>query len=207
MSANKAEKLLSKTLGSLERIVDLDGKLAKPDDSDSLPPPFGGMGKWLSLIQRTLQISLDQLKKGTVFDEDDLIDYLKGSNPKTKLLESILEVVAPSLETSRMERYQAAVKQRRKGSEVEVLMLHLLQGAYILIEQGDIDAPEEHTKALSDAIMAVSAVKPSVADDGDDTKYHHSGSGDMLNNTGSGTFNLNKGDGTQNIANTITIEK
>ncbi|KAH7129744.1 hypothetical protein B0J13DRAFT_563303 [Dactylonectria estremocensis] len=207
MSATKAEKLLSKTLISLERIIELDRKLERPDDSDSLPPPFGSMGQWLGLIHRTMQISQEQLKKGTLFDEDDLIGYLKASNPKTKVLEAVLEAVVPSMETSRTDRYHASMKQRKKGSAVDVLILDLLQGAYDLIEEGDVEASEEHANALSDAITEVSSMKSSAPDNGDDAKYHHSGSGDMLNNTGSGTINVNKANGTQNIANTITYHK
>lgn len=203
MVANKVENLLADTLASLGGTAELCCTL---DDADDLPPVFGRAGQWIGLVQQILRSAQDQLRAATAdTDEDDLVDALKASKKAAKRLESIFKDVAPAGETPRQDRYQAAV--RRQGKDrVEVVLLELLKGTNELVEDELIEATAEQTKALCDAVEDLSAMEPSVPEDGR-AGFFYSGSGDQINNTGSGHLNINKGRGNQHIAKTIRIGK
>ncbi|KAF4630030.1 hypothetical protein G7Y89_g8112 [Cudoniella acicularis] len=160
----------------------------------------------IGLVQQILQGAEDQLKVGTLdTDDDGLVDTLKASKKKAKLLESISKGVAPAAETLRLDRYQAAVRTQGKD-RVEVALLGLLGGANDLVEDELIKATAGQAKALCDAVEELSATESFVSEDGK-AGFFHSGSGDMINDTGPGTQNINKGRGTQNIAKSIKIGK
>ncbi|KAH8587497.1 hypothetical protein B0O99DRAFT_526635 [Bisporella sp. PMI_857] len=203
MSSNKVENLLPDTLASLKRTAELCTTMNGVDD---LLPVFHEVGRWVGLVQQTLQGAQDQLKAGTLdTEDDDLINTLKASKKSAKLLESIFKDVAPAAETSRLDRYQAAVRTQGKD-RVEVVLLKLLGCANDLVEDELIKATAEQSMALCDAVEELSTMESSVPEDGK-AGFFHSGSGDMINNTGLGTQNINKGRGTQNIAKSIKIGK
>ncbi|RYP03329.1 hypothetical protein DL764_005225 [Monosporascus ibericus] len=196
------ETLLSDTLGSVKNTAELCGSI---HSTEGLAPIFQEAPQCIDLLQQILQSVQDQLAAGALdTDDDDLSDSLKTTKKEVKHLESIYRDIAPEGATSRVDRYQAAV--RKPGMDrVEVLLLRLLEVLNDLVEDGVIKTTAEHTKALSDAIDKLSAMEPSVPDE--KSGFHHSGSGDMYNNTGLGTQNINKGRGTQNIAKTMRIGK
>ena len=203
MLGNKVGDLLSDTLASFKSTA---GLCSPMDGADDLTPVFRGMGQWVGLVQQILQGAQDQLKAGTLdTEDDDLVDTLKASKKKAKLLECIVREVAPTAETSRLDRYRAAVQKQPKH-RVEVVLLELLKGADKLVEEELIKATAEQAKALCGAIEELSAMEPSMPGDRN-ARFSHSGSGDMINNTGPGTQNINKGHGTQNIAKIIKIGK
>ena len=202
MLGNKAEDLLSDTLASFKSTAELCSSM---DGADDLPLVFRGVGQWVGLVQQILQGAQDQLKAGTLdTEDDDLVDTLKASKKKAKLLECIFKDVAPTAETSRLDRYRAAVQKQRKY-RVEVVLLELLKRADELVEDKLIKATAEQAEALCDAVEELSAIEPAMPDR--KARFSRSGSGDMINNTGPGTQNINKGHGTQNIAKIIKIGK
>ncbi|KAK8041564.1 hypothetical protein PG994_014571 [Apiospora phragmitis] len=139
-------------------------------DAEALPAAFTEILKHLPPVCEALTCALAQIEQreddSTWAEVKDSMDQCKA---KAGILESIYGKVVPSVAAQRIERYRDAM------------------------DEGMKVAPEAHLRTLAEVMTQVSAISPSLQDDGSASGIYNCGSGPQSVNTGLGEqFNNNK---------------
>lgn len=168
-------------------------------DSSNLPPAFRDAARRIPLIQDTLRTAEMHLKE---YDQDEayktMRPTLEGCKDKAEHLREIFQKVTAQDKTLSFERYSRAARALGKRTRVESIMKGMLEDVHLLTENHAIKAATEaQVGKLVEAISEMSAIQPSLPDDGSSFSFQNSGSGSQNVNTGSGTQNINAGTGYQ----------
>jgi NACHT NTPase-like protein len=165
-------------------------------DDKSLREAFHGAGRGLLLVQEALEATKPHLQ-GRQRAGDAQSAPLKACDVKAKLSEGIFKDVAQAPETSRFERYKAAVQQQGRGQSAEFLTIGMMRDVCNLAEESTIKAAmTERVKGLRDAIDKLSKMEPSIPNEGLGYAFNNFGPGDQFN-APYGTQNTTTGNGNQ----------
>lgn len=156
-------------------------------DDKGLREAFHEAGRGLPLVERALRGAQCNLAKVP----QSAMNLLEACNTKAKISASIFEAVAQGPETSRLERYKAAVRQEGKGSTVEALVVGMMKDLCALAENYAI---QDQVMGLREAIEKLSKMEGSLPKEESGKTFTHSGPGDQFNTTG-GTLNTSRGSG------------
>lgn len=195
MTGTNATSWISSTVAILKATT-RDYNIVK--DDNGLREAFHEAGRGLLLIEEALQNTETQLNgRGLVGDPKNAIKLLEACNTKANLSESIFKDVAQAPETSRFERYKAAVQQQGKGNTAEVLTWRMMEDVCNLAENHTTkEAMKDQIKGLRDAIDKLAKMEPSVPNEGSGNTFNSYGTGNQFNTLG-GTQNNNTGNGYQ----------
>ncbi|OAL48442.1 SesA protein [Pyrenochaeta sp. DS3sAY3a] len=183
-------------------------------DAEGLPAAFRSVAERLPLIRETLKVVEEQLRTATM--DKDSYAAIKSSVERAKVkaeqLDTIFEKCVPSADSSRYDRYVAALRTLGKGHKVEILMKELLESVQDIANHRAITAvTAEHITKLVEAINNVSAIEPSVSDETIDGsgigKYVHTGTGDLYSAEGHAEQYNAKDNARQYRAETMTFGK
>ena len=168
------------------------------NDDKGLREAFHEAGRGLLLVQEALRTAETQLDiHGLAGDPQSAMSSLEACNAKAKLSESIFKDVAQAPESSRFERYKAAVQQQGKEKTAEVLTLGMMKDVCDLAENDKIKATmRDQVKGLRNAIDKLSKMEPSVPNEGSGNMFNSYGDSRQFNAPG-GTQNNNTGSGNQ----------
>lgn len=191
--AGTVTDLISGTITALEGATDHYNVVK---DDRGLREAFHSAGQRLLLIEQALRTADTELAGRNLAEvSPSTMNLLEACNSKAELSESIFKNVALPLETSRFERYQAAVRREGKGKTVEILVMGMMSDVCGLAENDAIRAAmQDQVKELRDATEKLSKMGTSVPDKKPGNSFNHYGSGDQLNASG-GTVNKSTGSG------------
>ncbi|KAH7370321.1 hypothetical protein BKA65DRAFT_488176 [Rhexocercosporidium sp. MPI-PUGE-AT-0058] len=192
MAGTNVTSLISSTIAALEATTKHYNTVK---DDKGLREAFHEAGRGLLLVREALQGANTQLDgRNLAGDPQSAIRSLQACNTKAKLSESIFKDVAQAPETSRFQRYKAAVQRHGQGRTVEVLTTGMMKDVCDLAENDAIKAAmEDHVKGLREAIDKLSKMEPSVPNEGSGNSFSNFG-GEQFNAPG-GTQNITKGEG------------
>ncbi|KAK8087710.1 hypothetical protein PG997_002671 [Apiospora hydei] len=181
-------------------LENLGNDYSNPSDPEELPAAFAEVLKHLPPVCDALACAKAQIEQrkdeSTWAEVKDSMDQCKA---KASSLESIYGKVVPSAAAQRMERYRNAVRGLGKGGRVEVLMEGILRDVKVLltVDEGMKVAAEGHIRTLAEVMAQVSAIPPSLQDDGSASGIYNYGSGPQNVVTGEGQQYNNNNTGNQ----------
>ncbi|KAE9377213.1 hypothetical protein N431DRAFT_436474 [Stipitochalara longipes BDJ] len=168
-------------------------------DANGLPEAFREVAQRLPLVENTLLTVKRDVDAGHWDGNRSAAvkKTLESCQTKSAKLEKIFKDVIPGDTASRFDRYVAAARKLGKGSRVETLMKGILDDLSLVAGK--------QVAGLSEAIMAISKLKPSLTSEQlpeQDVAYSHSGSG-HINHVEGNQYN-NHGSGKQYNFETVT---
>lgn len=195
MTRANVTSLVSSTIAILEDTTK-DYNIVK--DDKGLREAFHEAGRGLPIVGEALRTAKTRLQGHDLAgDPQSAISALEACNAKTKLSQSIFNEVAQAPETSRFERYKAAMGRQGRRNLVEVLVAGMMNDTCTLAKESAIEATmETQIKALRDAMDTLSKMEPSVQAEQSGNTFSHYGSGHQFNAT-KGAQNNNTGSGNQ----------
>lgn len=163
-------------------------------DAQGLPEAFREVAGRLPIVENILNSAKQYIDEGKA-DEDScegVKPVVEACEKKAKKLDELFHQAIPANGVSGLKRYYKAVKACGKGNEVENLMKGILEDVQLLAcEHGMKTATADEQEQISQAIIEVSTVPPSVPD------HVFQETGLTANNLGPGTQYIAQG---ENIA-------
>jgi hypothetical protein len=152
--------------------------------AEGLPEAFREVASRLPIITAILGGVERYIKDGDVSEHiyEGTQQVTKACQIKAKKLDELFRKVIPDDNTSRWDRYLSAIRTLGKGNAVEQLMKGMLEDLQLLVGEHNMRiATKDQIEQITKAIREVSAIPPSVPEDG------FQGASFTANYSGSGT--------------------
>lgn len=182
-------------LGVISSIISIVDGTKKVYDAatnpQGLPGAFREVAGRLSIVGNILESAKQNIEKGNANSDSckGVKDTVEACEGKARKLKELFNKAIPADGVSDLKRYCKAVKALGKGSEVESLMKGMLEDVQLLACEGGMKtATKAQQKQIAEAIMAISALSPSVPE------HEFQEAGFTNTNSGSGTQNNAQGE-------------
>ncbi|KAL2146804.1 hypothetical protein VTI28DRAFT_2285 [Corynascus sepedonium] len=172
-------------------------------DTNNLPQAFTEAGQRLPLIRATLGTAEASVKKRSLdaAASKEVKTVIEACRQKAERLHALLEQLVPKPDTSRFQRYRAAIRRLGRENMIEQLVKSMLEDVSLLASNRGVQtSTSAQVDEIKEAIAALAELPPSVPASRKSYAFTHTGSGHQFNNTGDGNQNNNHGSGNQYMA-------